>query len=384
MDYRAGRTLLVRSDDMEAELPLSAPPNTSIAGARFFPALPFYLVRLHPGKEILFELPENGNDAPLRERKVIYLDQNAWSRLVQIHSGIPTGNDDETRAGARILELVSQNQLILPFSGATLTETSRWTRSKDRLRLGEFILEFSRGWQMRDPLTLRRQEIAGSLRRRSGEEIVHAAPSPWTLSPVAIGGFQPTAEKDGFLSQHPDLIQLMDAVLGVDVVVDTLLSEDPLPRIDREGWCDHWNQLSAALRESPAAKENRAKGALFGALMDAREEVRLVADEIGLDATDAAEWLCQGAFKDYAQMPAFGIACEVTRLKLTSGARWHMNDLADIFYYVQAAGYAHAVVGERSFTAHIRNAQKRLNRPQTAFRSFRDLLESDLLEREGP
>ena len=75
----------------------------------------------------------------------------------------------------------------------------------------------------------------------------------------------------------------------------------------------------------------------------------------------------------------------MTYLKIVnSAAKWAPNDLTDLFYMVQACGYADAAVGEEGFVALVQEAQKRLGRTVNAYTTLRGLRESGVLRAASP
>ena len=67
-----------------------------------------------------------------------------------------------------------------------------------------------------------------------------------------------------------------------------------------------------------------------------------------------------------------------------SRGSFQSNDLTDIFYLVQACGYADAAVGERGFVTLVQQAQRRLGRPVTAHKTLRALRDSGVLSEAQP
>lgn len=115
------------------------------------------------GDSISAELPALTHASPMNGRSVIYLDQNHWSTLAKtLHE--PARVPVVRRAVAeRLIALAQQRRVILPMSAAHLSETCQWTNNDKRYQLALTILQLSAGWQMRDPLSLRRHEIQQSL-----------------------------------------------------------------------------------------------------------------------------------------------------------------------------------------------------------------------------
>jgi hypothetical protein len=70
-------------------------------------------------------------------------------------------------------------------------------------------------------------------------------------------------------------------------------------------------------------------------------------------------------------MPYLGLRFEFLVGKHSNfGVRWHDNDLIDMMFLCLAGGYSDLVVCESSAASHIRQAQRRLGRPETAVSKF--------------
>ena len=164
----------------------------------------------------------------------------------------------------------------------------------------------------------------------------------------------------------------------------TILDGDPIPRQDPMGWAEHWAQLATHVGASKKPRHLTELAVHAAVVADARNELAQAAVDIAMNPETFDEWLKGPARKDIRRMPAFGLAREVTYLKIVnSQAKWKPNDLTDIFYMVQASGYADAVVGERGFSTLARSAQQRLGRTENSFSSLTDLRRSKLFD-EAP
>lgn len=80
-------------------------------------------------------------------------------------------------------------------------------------------------------------------------------------------------------------------------------------------------------------------------------------------------------------MPGLGLFRETLHEKVVNArSEWEGNDLTDMMYLTCAAGYADYVVGERSMVGQMRQALKRLSRPDNVYRRIKDLV--PVLERD--
>ncbi|TFB71527.1 hypothetical protein E3O06_11825 [Cryobacterium glaciale] len=381
MDHQAGVSTFWRTDGKVATFDGDVISETPIAKSRFVPGESFLSMTTIRGEDLLFELPTVKDPSPLRARPVIYLDQNAWSKIATALHEPEKLNPDEAAAAIWLADLARGWKVILPFSAGTLSETSHWSDDDRRYKLAVTICELSHGWQMLDPLELRAAEMRWILSQHNGAT-GHPLPSVWTLAANAVYGqrLRPydVGPDEGL---DPDSITNLQAIIAISGTVATILDGDPIPRQDPKGWAEHWAQLASHVGTTNKPR-HLTELAVHGAIIaDARHELAQAAVDIAMDPETFGKWLNGPARRDIRRMPAFGLAREVTYLKISnSQAKWKPNDLTDIFYMVQASGYADAVVGERGFSTLARSAQQRLGRPENSFFSLTDLRRNNVFD----
>lgn len=123
-----------------------------IARLDFSPALGALLATTLSGDQVLLEMPLAGAVDQLAGRLVVYVDQNQWSLLSNASYGAPTSSEAERSSALRLREWVDQSRIVLPASAGHYYEIGKRFSTDKRYDLGLTILQYSRGWQMRDPL----------------------------------------------------------------------------------------------------------------------------------------------------------------------------------------------------------------------------------------
>ena len=141
-----------------------------------------------PGERVVVEMRRPGQDLDeLRAgRPTVYLDQNHWSTLAAARHGHRPVRQGEAEAAVRLAELVEAGRILLPVSAGHLVETTP-LHGAPRVALAGTVLALGRGWQMRNPLHVR------------VEEMLHAVQG---VEPVAAEVFAPSA--DGFFGSVGD------------------------------------------------------------------------------------------------------------------------------------------------------------------------------------
>lgn len=383
LNHATGVVRLSRPDGKYMEEQVSEPhPESPIVRAVYLLGLPHVVVTTNRGEDIAVELPTVADAAPLRGRPVVYLDQQAWSKLALArHEPERLLPAEELDAALWLIDLVERWAVVLPYSSGVLVETTQWANYERRRRLALTVASLSRGWQMLDPLAVRAAEFKHVL---AADKERWPLPQAWTLAPGAWAQTnEPVHRLDGDLPEELELsVNAIASSLGA---ISSILDENAIPRADPNGWAEHWRALSAHV-----AKTNKPKHltqlAVHGAIIgDARMELACAAQDVGCTTDAFALWLRTASQQELGTLPALGLAREVTHLKITnSTAKWESNDLTDIFYLVQACGYADAAVGERGFVTLIQQAQRRLERPSNAHKTLQALRESGVLQGAQP
>lgn len=112
------------------------------------------------GDHILLDIPRPDDLTPIGGRSTIYLDQNHWSTLAKaIHEPRRIINEDERDAALRLIDLGISRRIILPMSSGHMAETCKWTDNDRRYHLALTFAQLGAGWQLRDPLDVRRFEL---------------------------------------------------------------------------------------------------------------------------------------------------------------------------------------------------------------------------------
>lgn len=323
-----------------------------------------------PGERAAVELRRPGQDVDeLRAgRPTVYLDQNHWSTLAAARRGHRPMRQGEAAAALRLAELVEAGRVLLPVSAGHLVETTP-LHGAPRVALAGTVLALGRGWQMRNPLHVRVEEMLRA---------VHG------IGPVASEVFAPGA--DGFFgsvgdpatgqSVKPEMAtaleevgSLVPAVLGLyDAVVDeqAIPDEGGAGHAAAEGWARGLAELAATLRaaDEPASMVRRVAGARM--LADMMDDVVRVAREAGSTPEAVIDRL--NAVDDpVARMPFLAQMRQMLFARLRNAHQtWEANDLVDILFLCCAAGYADLVVGERRAIGYLRQARQPAPRARLA------------------
>lgn len=377
MDRETSSIVFTRSDGKEARFPLGNSPfaaTSALSRLHCTPSLDALLATTRKGDDIVFELPKPNSDEQLDERLVVYLDQNQWSAVDNARHS-PAKVAEEDRDAARLLaEWVQQRRIILPASSGHYYETTKRFDQNRRYSLGLTVLQLSRGWQMRDPIQVRRDEIHDAFRRRLPGELEPRNGAVFTLMPDVLHGTwrggKPYAPPADF---PPDAAFQHQALTSATALIDVMLDAERIEPGPEAGWALANQQFSDWLDGEERTSQQKRKSIDALLLSDLRIEIAEEAHAAGATLEKFQEWFPGQFMEDIPQLPATGMFREMLQDRhLNKGTVWRHNDLTDMVYLSCAAGYADFVVCERHMGNVLRQGLKRLNRPTLIFRRLRD------------
>jgi hypothetical protein len=378
INMETSEAIFSRSDGKEARFPLSlrTDETSELAKIHFTPSRTGLLAVSKSGDEVLFEMPRYDGADQLEGRVTVYLDQNHWSTIANVLHSPQQVNGPEQSAALRLARLVANRQIILPASAAHHHETTkRFSRDK-RYRLGLAVLQLSRGWQMRDPLQVRRNEFRQAITSRSG--------LPSTLTPEPVFSLAP----DTLYSPHrrpssykppqdfpPEEAFYLRAMLGATVSIDVLLDAERIEEGPDIGWTAASQRFSDWLDGSGRDRQQKRKSIDAYLLHDLSREIAEESAASGISVDQMQDWVLHHWSDDIVQSPSAGVFRELVHDRhLNIGTTWRRNDLTDMVYLSCAAGYADFVVCERHMCGNLIQGINRLGRSTQVFRQLSDAI----------
>lgn len=309
--------------------------------------------------------PTEGPSSP-----VVYLDQNHWVMLARLQWA-PHKLTAHREGYERLMGLARDRAITLPLSSAHAFETGR-KDGRQRRELATTMLQLSRGWQMRTPLKVRREELVCS--------IAGLRPNaPLWLRPVFT--LDPDALFDGsdYLGESSPDRDLHARLTWASAIAATLIEDEREDNQVAREKTERWAQLYAArgveLGESNASREEKRDSARAAILEDFTNDLAGAA-AAGLDPEAWEDWL-QNSEDSIATMPAMGRIQEITAQRLSNPQYpWRVNDLTDMHFLSCAAGYADFVLAEAATTHDLRRAESRVPAGACICRSPTELVDA--------
>ncbi len=374
VDPETETVVLTRSDGKEARFPLTSPmfePSSLLSRLAYPPTFEGLLVQTRKGDTIVFDLPRSDGADQLNGRLVVYLDQNKWRPVSDVLQGRCGGAAADREAAQRLVEWVEAGRIILPASAGHYYETTKWSDTEGRYRLGLSILQLSRGWQLRDPLQVRRDELRWLFRNRLAPGGV--LPTAVTLAPNVIHsaarGFTPLGPPPDFPAQ--EAFQ-HEALVSATTLIDLMLDSEGGERGPETGWTQDNQRFSDWLDSQDGDSQKKRKAIDAWLFRDLQRELAEESYAAGLTAERLKEWgSASQPVQELAALPCLGLFREMLHERhLNKGTTWKPNDVIDMVYLSCAAGYADFVVCERQMREPLARGIARLGRSTQVFRSL--------------
>jgi hypothetical protein len=313
-------------------------------------------ITLPAGDEVELEIGTGYSLADQGGRPIIYLDQNHWVTLTRARwAPEQIDSREELDAALRLMVMARDRAVILPLSSAHLVEAPR--RGHRRRQLITTMLELSHGWQMVNPVKIRRQELDAVFRGSAP-----AAEGVFTLEPGAmfISDPQPTPVSSEF---PPALRNLHNRLTSAAAWAAAAIDNDSEPRADELAikWGQAHHKLAQFMGDNKMGPERARINARAVMLADMQQDIVDAATRVGMGEGEFEIWLERDFEGSLRQMPSVGRVYEVLYRRLRNPQRpAKPGDLNDVFYLCCAAGYADLVVGENDTCHQLRQVIPRV------------------------
>lgn len=326
------------------------------------------------GETAIFEVgPVERPGAP-----VVYLDQNHWIMLARLQwSPSKITSESQREEYARLASLARERAITLPLSGARAVETAR-KDGRQRRDLATTMLQLSRGWQMRSPIKVRREELACAF---AGVRSVARPPRlrpVFTLDPDALFITSDYAEASS-AERDFHARQIWAPAIAATFIEDER-EDDEIARVALERWASRYAALGIGMEEAKFSPEEKRASAREALLADFTDDLTWAAAAVDLDHDELGAWL-RDSEESIAAMPSNGRVQELTIRRLgNSQHRWRHGNLNDMQFLACAAGYADFLLAENETSDDLRRAEARVPAGARICHSAGEL--ADLIEGE--
>jgi hypothetical protein len=227
---------------------------------------------------------------------------------------------------------------------------------------------------MRNPVHVRRDEIASVLGNAGASAAGHNRPEVFTLDVDSqYATFPVTQPEPATLPEYMNW--LCTRLAAVAAEFDLLTHPQSIASTKTTGWCEELATLGrdAEFQVLPVARRRAAARAQ--ALVDAVADppVSELLQRGGLSPADTAPVLLQGLEERTDTMPFLRLYADALGERLVNRARWEPNDLIDMLYLACAAAYADVVAAEHKATQYLTAAWRGRQEPCPAVPALREL-----------
>lgn len=289
---------------------------------------------------------------PAAGRPSVYLDQGHWSTVAKSFVRPHDLSAGDRAAVERLVELAHDGGIRLPLSSATLQETAQLFGDR-RYEVGVAIAGLGSGWQLRDPVVVRRQEFSRWFAKRLGLRDELPPSDVVTLEPRSV--FGEDVESRSKFGEGSSAQQFLDALTWPSVMLSLLIDPEAMPGTPPQRWVESNQALAARL--ASLAKKERTSATVWAAVLDNQKIIGEALSSLG-DAGELAGRLQPNDFEDAVREPEFGgLYTDIMSLRLTDATRrWRPNDLNDVMFLACAAAYCDFVAAERSTGRQLQQA----------------------------
>jgi hypothetical protein len=346
LDWRSHQIRFVMQSGEEHVFPMGADmrrPSDEIARTMFDWDRWWLITETERGHLVFSEVWSPVGDLP-KARPSVYLDQSHWSTIAKSIVRPEAVSDADRAAARRIIELGSDGGVRLPLSSATMQETAALF-GKRRYEVGITVASLSGGWQLRDPVELRRQEFVSWFAERLSIPSPLSLSDAVTLEPRSVFGERIEAPIPGEFSK--DVSRFMDALTWPSVVISMLIDPEPTPGGPPTRWAEANGNIAKWIAST--AREQRSSAATWAAIKD---NEALIASALSLLGEPSAvlSRIKPHDIADAVTQTRFGglFSAIMGERQRDSRRRWLPNDLNDIMFLTCAAAYCDYVAAERS------------------------------------
>lgn len=379
LDWNAKQVRIVMQSGEEHVAPMSAGeqrPSSEIART-FFDWDRWWLTTETEKGHLVFSEVWSPVGDPVKGRPSVYLDQNHWSTIAKTVVSPAAVSERDRTASQRIIKLAHDGGIRLPLSSATMQETAALFGDR-RYEVGIAIAALSGGWQLRDPLELRRREFAAWFADRLSIEVDVPELDAVTLEPRSVFGGNVESAADPDFSDS--MRKFMDALTWPSVLISMLIDPESIASVPPARWVDVNGDIAQWTSSLP--KHQRASATTLAAI---RDNEGLMASALSMIGTSSAlvGRLGPKGLADAVTMTPFGglYTAVMAERHRDPNRRWLPNDLNDIMFLTCATAYCDYVAAERSTGRQLSQLMTRRVGRSNVYTNLPELV--DALDRDG-
>jgi len=379
LDWKSKQIRIVMQSGEEHVAPLGADarrPSKEIART-FFDWDRWWLTTETEKGHLVFSEVWSPVGDPVKGRPSVYLDQGHWSTIAKTVVRPEAVAEADRTAARRIMKLGSDGGIRLPLSSATMQETAALFGNR-RYEVGIAIASLSGGWQLRDPIELRRQEFAAWFATRLSLNTPVPAADPVTLAPRSVFGDRIESAAGTDLSDS--MRMFMDALTWPSVLVSILIDPERIDGVPPTRWADGNSDVAKWI--GSMSREQRSPAATLAAIRDNEDLMSSALSLIGAPRASVSQLGLQDLADAVTDTRFGGLYTAIMGERHRDpNRRWLPNDLNDVMFLTCAAAYCDYVAAERSTGRQMTQLMSRRGIEPNVYTNLPDLVEA--LDRDG-
>ena len=309
---------------------------------------------------------------------IVFLDQNKWIELAQVHSGRTTSGP-MAELLPQLIASVQRERVLFPLSVANIMETVKRNDPDSRRHIAETQALLSQGYVYRSRAGRLRVELRAAIQRRFGIEPI-AMPARWPLAPGFMQAFEPMDELMATPEEFARVRRLNAFMHPAALYLDYMVTQDDTRRREANA------TLTQGLTELVTRIEGR-RARFASESIDMRRRIYAAQSWVDhldlLNQTVAAlgrsfddlRALGDGAMRALLEdVPTMNVEVEMaTRLEAKTGGLT-TNDVLDMQSFYTAIPYSDRVVAEKAAISRAKQAKLDAKYGVVLSRSLEDLL----------
>ncbi|NMM78304.1 hypothetical protein B2J89_16640 [Acidovorax sp. SRB_24] len=310
---------------------------------------------------------------------IVFLDQNKWIELAQVHSGRTTSGP-MAELFPQLVVAVQEKRVLFPLSGSNIMETAKRNDPDSRRHVAETQAILSLGYVHRSRAGRMAVELRAAIQRQFGVEPA-AMPPHWAFAPGFMQAFEPMDELMAVPEELARVRWLNSLTHPAALYLDYMVNQDDIRR--REAITTLTQGLTELVVRIESRRERFANESI-----DFRR--RAYAAQSWVDNLDLLNQTVAALGYSFDQLRALGdramralledvptmnVEVEMAaRLESKTGAL-SANDVLDMQSFYTAIPYSDRVVAEKAAISRAKQARLDSKYGVALSRSLEDLLD---------
>ena len=310
---------------------------------------------------------------------IVFLDQNKWIELAQVHSGRTTSGP-MAELFPQLVAAVQRKCVLFPLSVSNIMETAKRNDPDSRRHVAETQAILSLGYAHRSRAGRMAVELRAAIQRRFGVEPV-AMPPNWAFAPGFMQAFEPMDELMAMPDELARVRDLNSLTPPAALYLDFMVNQDDIRR--RKAIATLTQGLAALVVRIESRRERFANKSIdfrrrAYAAQSWAENLNILNQTVAALGYSFAQLRALGdqAMRALLEdVPTMNVEVEMAvRLESKTGAL-SANDVLDMQSFYTAIPYADRIVAEKAAISRAKQARLDSKYGVALSRSLEDLLD---------